>query len=217
MPLIPDPDVPAYPGVPPLPGATPPPRQALLTGDAPGVAQVTEAPLWGIFLDGAPVVIADSVVTFDFDKEYRIANFPVERGSFASYNKVEQPYTQRIILAKGGTDSDRAAFLENLNAVLASLALYEVWTPDATYRNANVTAVGFSRTNRNGVTLILAQVTIQEVRTATETTFINTASPSGVREQSGGSVQAKPPTAVQSDARAKADAAPALANPVVLI
>lgn len=217
MPLIPFPDVPAYPGVPPLPGATPPPPGTLLTGDAPGVAQVTEAPIWGIFLAGEPVVVADSVVSFDYDKEYRIAGFPIERGSFANYNKVELPYSERITFAKGGTDSDRAAFLDNLAAVLASLDLFDVWTPDATYLNANVVRVSFSRTNRNGVTLILADVMIQEVRTATETTFTNTVSPSGVREQSGGSVQAKPPTAAQSDARTKADAAPAAANPVVSI
>lgn len=217
MPLIPYPDVPAYPGVPPLPGAMPPPPGSLLTADAPGVAQVTEAPLWGIFLDGVPVVIADSVVSFDYDKEYRVAGFPIERGAFANYNKVELPYNERIVFAKGGTDADRAAFLENLAAVTASLALYDVWTPDATYLNANITRYNFSRTNRNGVTLILADVMIQEIRTATETTFINTASPSGVREQSGGSVQARPPSAVQSDARAKADIAPVVANPVISI
>lgn len=215
MPLIPYPDVPSYPGVPPLPGASPPPSQTLLTSDAPGVAQVTEAPLWGIFLGGEPVVVADSVVSFDYDKEYRVAGFPVERGSFANYNKVEMPYEQRITFAKGGTDSDRAAFLQNLAAVESSLDLFEVWTPDATYLDANVTRVSFSRTSRNGVTLILADVMIQQIRTASETTFINTVSPSGVREQSGGSVQAKAPTSVQSDARAKAVAA--VPNPVVSI
>lgn len=191
----------------------------LLSFDGPGVAQVTNASIWGIFKNTpppppstpgtkpssasslTPVVIADSVVSFSYDKEYRISDFPVERGNFASFNKVERPYEERMVFAKGGSDSVRAAFIKSLQAAVASLDLYDVVTPDATYINANVVRVGFDRTARNGVTLILAEVSIQEVRVATDTTFTNTTDPSGVAQQSGGVVQTAPPNAAQAAAK----------------
>src|SRR5574337_124086 len=51
------------------------------------------APKWGIFRADnlTPVVIADSVVSVDYRNESRISDFPVELGSFGSYNKVATP------------------------------------------------------------------------------------------------------------------------------
>src|SRR5579875_727912 len=106
MPL-PNLSVPQYPDVPQAPGVPPVLRQVgqvanavtLLTADASEVLQalgVLPGPQWGIFdQTGQPVIVGDSVVGVDYRKEYRAADYPVEGGSFANYNKVELPFDIR--------------------------------------------------------------------------------------------------------------------------
>lgn len=203
MPLIPFPDVPTVAGVPPLAGVPITDVLTLLTGDGAGVSTLVADPQWGLFDDsGNAVVLADSVIGFDYAKEYRVSNYPVEEGSFASYNKVEEPYDIRILLAKGGNDGDRAAFISELQAAEASLDLYTVITPDATYVNANVVRTSYGRHASNGVSLIVADVQIEEIRPAASSTFSNTASPAGAAQQSGGTVQPQTPSSAQATAAA---------------
>ncbi len=202
MPLIPFPDVPPYPGVPQLAGNVPEPVQRLLTSDSPGLSGLTTAPQWGIYLDDTLAIQPDSFVNLDFSKEYNVASFPVEQGSFANYNKVGLPYEQKIAMAKGGTDSDRSDFERSLQQALESLNLYTVITPGAVYTNANIVRVSYSRSAQNGVSLLVAEISIQEIRVAGDLTFKNTASPSGASLENGGPVQSTTPTAQQSNAAA---------------
>lgn len=200
MPLIPYPDVPPYPGVPQLAGTVGLPTISLLTADAPGLSGLVTAPQWGIYLDDALVVECDSFVGLDYSREYNVASFPVERGSFANYNKVATPYTQRVSLSRGGTDTELSEFTIALETAMDSLDLYTVLTAGVVYINANIIRVSYSRYAQNGVSLLVAEVTLQEIRVAGDLTFKNTESPSGASLQDGGPVQSTAPDAQQSAA-----------------
>ena len=183
MPLIPFPAIPPFPGVPSLPslpgGELFPQGETVLTADDPSINSAVSEPQWGIFGDdGSPVASADSVISFEHMKEYRICEYPVEPGStdntsgqssaassFASYNKVEMPYDVRITFSKGGDDSARAQFLGQIDTACGDLNLYTVNTPDATYVNANIVRYDYTRTAKSGVTLLLVEVFIRQVRT----------------------------------------------------
>lgn len=84
------------------------------------------------------VIVPDSILAFDNRNEYRVSDFPVQAGAFASYNKVASPFELVVRMSKGGTLEDRAVFLRQVAAVNASLALYDVRTPERTYLNVNV-------------------------------------------------------------------------------
>lgn len=203
MPLIPFPNIPALPGVPPLPRSIANLENdiTLLAADEAGLLGMLEAPRWGIYDEGGALVAeADSVVNFEHGKEWRISDFPVEEGSFASYNKVETPFDQRVLFAKGGGDAERSDFLNSIDEAVSSLDLYSVVTPDATYVNANLVRYEYRRTSRNGVTLLLVEVVVREVRVAASAAFSDTASPSGADPISGGTVQPQTPSADQVQA-----------------
>ena len=72
---------------------------------------------WGIYKDGLPVVVADSVVSFGFKKDWNIADYPVEEGSFESYDKVETPFGARVRFASGGSTANRQALLQSIEAI----------------------------------------------------------------------------------------------------
>lgn len=169
----------AFPNVPNAPGVPALPRAAgvvsavvqLLVSDALSLFSGLDSPSWGLFLDGVPVVTAESVVSFDFKKGARISSFPVENGGFESYNKVQQPYDVRLRFATGGTEADRQALLESVAAAIRSLSLMDAVSPEAVYPNVNPVHYDYRRTHVNGVGLLQVDVFCEEVRVRAASTF----------------------------------------------
>lgn len=150
----------------------------------------TQQPQWGIFLNNKPVITPDSVRTFDYKKEYRLADYPMEQGAFQTYNKVTTPYDVRISMTKGGSDLERQVFLGTAGIIAASLDLYDVVTPEVTYVNANIARFDYRRTSTNGVKLVTVDFYLTEIRVTVPAAFSNTAQPSSQAAQNGGIVQA---------------------------
>ena len=174
---------------------------SVLTGDASDLLDGLDSPTggdvpgWGIFLDGQPAIVPDSIIGVDFKRDWHIADYPIEDGGFESYNKVRLPYDSRITMVKGGTSADRNAFLAQLEAAAKSLNLYTVMTPEVQYENANIVHFDYTRRSTNGATLLTVSVWLQEVRVEASTTFTNTASPSAADQVVTGAVQAAQATA----------------------
>jgi len=231
-------DVPRYPNVPQAPGVPPLQRASqvlntvsLLVADVLNVLDMFSGPRWGIFdEEGAPLLIGDSVLNVDYKQEARMSDFPVEKGQFASYNKVQLPYDARVSFAVGGTEDDRAAFLANVQKLILTLQMVSVVTPEVTYESANVTHYDYRRSSRAGVTLVVIEVWVQEVRQVAATAFTDntpneptaptdttgpaptTQQPEGAAPTSGSVVSPATPTPAQTTA-AGAQAAPTGGGP----
>ena len=174
-------------------------RLEVLTADAPGATGGTASGKWGIFdKAGVPVLLPDSVASFEFKKDWRISEYPQEGGAFQSYNKVETPFDVRLRLTKGGNDSARVGFFNALERVAASLELYDVVSPEKTYISASIVHIDYRRMSGQGVGLITADVWLHEVRVGAHAAFSNTKSPSGADAENGGTVQAQPTPASQA-------------------
>lgn len=189
MPTIPFPDVPDYPGVPQIPRQiTGSPIVSLGIGPILSVlANALQYPSpWGIYdSSGNPLGVdssspsfvgaleqqitgngnaIQSTLSFDFLKETRISDFPVERGSFANYNKVEMPANPVVSLALSGSESDRADFLNAIDAACKSTELYTVITPEVTYYNYSLERYTYTRKSSKGMTLLVVEISLKEIR-----------------------------------------------------
>ena len=174
---------------------------ALLTQDTISYASLGYGPQWGIFSGGAPVVSADTVVEFSYKEEYVVADYPIETGAFVSYDKVYQPFDVRVRYVAGGSDANRQALLQSIEAIVGDLNLYDVVSPEAVYTNANVVHFDYRRTSSNGVKLLAVDVWLREVRIAGTSApsgfdMSNAASPAAADPVNGGTVQ---PTAAPSN------------------
>lgn len=158
--------------------------------------------MWGIFKGGMPVVVADTVVAMGFKQDWAIAEYPVERGGFESYDKVNTPYAARMQFASGGSVEKRRALLESIAAIADTLERFDVVTPEAIYTSVNVQHYDYRRTSRNGLGLMVVDVWVVEIRESNTGNFKSTKSPSGYAPSESGTVQAQPP----SDAAAGAAA-----------
>src|SRR5579863_7924011 len=137
------------------------PPSALLTSDALG-PNMLGGPQWGIFdQSGKPLILADSVYDVDYQRDYRISDYPQEQGAFMSYNKVKVSFDAEVGFL---TSQTRFQVLNMIEALAASLNLVAVITPETSYPSANIVGYRLRRASREGMTLVLIIVKLKEVR-----------------------------------------------------
>lgn len=194
MPLIQFPNVPNVPGVPILARSfTVPTSITGIVGLAAGILTDFLASRWGIYGDsGELVLVPDSFLEVHFKNDERQAEYPMEEGTFSSYNKVSTPYDCRVKMSIGSDIISRTAFLAQCDAMLKSTNLYTVMTPEANYQNASVVNVLYGRTQRSGVTLIVVELWFQEVRNTAVALMATPSQPDGASAVNDGQVQAYP-------------------------
>lgn len=191
------PNVPDALGVPPVlrhtPNLNPSGDHERMHSDGPGIA--SKAPTgWGIYAQGGALAIEfDNTVSFEYSAESRIADYPLEKGSFASYDKVAMPYEIRLPISKGGSLADRTSFLSRLESIRTSLDLFNIVTPERTYLNANIMRVALSRNSTNGATLLSPEIVFREIRNTATANYSNSKQASGAAQVNGGSVQVVAP------------------------
>lgn len=187
MPRIPFPNVPNAPGVPQIPRSPNYPPTitaglALIQGALWRVLQVSTQ--WGIYdskgkalgdpakfsgiignaIEAAGLGSTLSTNSVDYSKETRVSDFPIEAGSFATYNKVETPANPIVTLSLNGNEGDRRTFLAAIDAAVKSTDLYSVKTPTVTYANYSIERYNYSRRADRGLTLLVVEITLKEIR-----------------------------------------------------
>lgn len=215
MPRIPFPNVPLAAGVPVLAriaGSTP--ANPVLGVISSAIWQaIQNEQQWGIFdKDGKPLsagkfsgaagILANAVgldpvlstVSVGINADSRIADFPVERGGFATYNKVIVPKEQLVTIAFSGTESQRSELYAKLDAAQKSTDLYSVVVPEATYTDVNIVRVTNARTAQKGANMLYFDLYLKEVRqvTARFASTQNAKQASAKPAVNNGIVQAKP-------------------------
>jgi hypothetical protein len=187
--------VPNVPGVPPL-SSYAVNSIVLLTADVIGaLLGFFSAPIWGIYLNGTPVIEADSQIDFAYKQDSPISTYPVEQGQFQSYDKVQMPAEIRCRFSAGGTESNRQNFLQSIEGIFNTIDLFDVVTPEAVYTNYNFTHRDWDRTADKGVGLIVVDLWLTEVRQTATAQYQNTQNPANAGQQGQGAVPTEQPSA----------------------
>jgi len=210
MPLIPFPNIPAVGGVPLIPRSLPAsPVARLALGVLQGILwRSFQIDLrWGIFDKNGKALVNSasflsaigigqelSTKSVEYSKDTRISDFPIERGGFAAYNKVELPAEARVTLCLSGSESDRQALLNAIDAAVKSTDFYSVVTPEVTYKNYSIEYYNYQRRNDRGANLLMIELGLREVREVSAKTTTKTAqSVSASTPEDNGKVQTQQP------------------------
>lgn len=219
--------VPIAPGVPDLDravigiGSTSGILSKVLSADVFGILGNYLGKRWAIIgADNSSGLAFDSVVSFEYRGQERIATHPVEvsatgtGGSFAAYNKVAVPFDIRMrvtctgqggslltsvanlfgsdLFGSGGMTRDK--FLDRLDAMKSDVKLYNIVTPDKVYKNVNLEGFNYSKQDGRGVSLLIVDLMFMEIRTSAKTTYTSTAQPSGATTTNNGTANPTTPT-----------------------
>lgn len=182
-----------------------------LTADAPAALQPTTSTQWGIFdSSGAPVVVADNVVTVEARQEWAISNYPLEGGAFESYDKVYIPFDARVRFSRGGSEQRRQELIDSIDAIAGDLKFYDVVTPEHVWESANIIHQSISRAAKDGLGLVKMDVWLEQVKADATAEFSTAQTPSGAApikspkdpnatsKKNDGQLQLAPPSAAQS-------------------
>lgn len=174
----------------------------LAVADALLIYNKFQAPSWGIFETVSVVtppllpenvyqlaIIPDSIVGVDYDREWSLPSYPQEQGAFQNYNKIQLPFENRVQITKGGTVTEKQLFVNTLEAMAASLKLFDIITPEQTFFNVNIYKISLSRSADSGASLLTYDVSFQEIRTSAAAKFADTVNPNAADPVSSGTVQ----------------------------
>lgn len=192
MPLIPFPDVPSRPGVPAVFREATIPSVSELAGF--GLAELTDRifgpPRWGLYgADGQQMLVFETFLSIAFNDGGQISSYPTEQGGFSAFNKVDAPFEATIKLAHGGDPASRNAMLSVLERMVGSTELYSVVTPEIVYPSANLVKYSYTRADKNGSSLLVVDLMLQEVRQTAVPLSSATQDSSGADQESNGQVQ----------------------------
>lgn len=185
-----------------LSGAAPAAAPKAATADASGTQQAGKAE-WGIYFKGDKLIEPDSIIAIEYTREWAIADFQIEGGGFASYDKVARPYDIRLRITKGGTEQDRRAFLSDIELISESLDLFDIVTPIKTYLSVSVSRLGLGQAASAGVGLLTIDLGIREVRITAGVSFTHVKDPGSAATVNSGTVQPQPiPVPTQAEIKA---------------
>ena len=166
--------------------------------------------------DGSLAIKPDTVPKFEYRNEQRVADYPMEQGAFASYNKVATPYQIRMQMVCAGINYAQSAaqavksalsidignnyatrpdFLDTLDYMLATTDLFTIVTPDATYKNATLEHYDYRKESNNGAVMLIVEAWFREVRLTAGSTY---SSSSGLPSVTSNSPSAANPSDVGS-------------------
>jgi len=147
------------PGVPALLGGFAPVASFGSLADISAQLPASLAPMWGIFLNGSPVVTADSVISMDARQEAVVADFPVEGGRFETYDKVDRPFDVRFRFSAGGDDANRGALFASVKELFSDKSQkYMFVAPEDVFESVTISHYDYHRTSANGVGLVVIDV-----------------------------------------------------------
>lgn len=145
-------------------------------------------------------IFPDSILSIDARSDSKVATHPVEKGSFAAYNKTQMPNEVRVVMACSGSGvSTPSDFLQTLEKMKQSTDLFTIGTSDNVYSSLSLTHYDVRREATKGATMILVEAIFVEIRQTATATYTTTQEPSGSDVKNNGQLTAQTPTAAQTN------------------
>lgn len=130
-----------------------------------GLLQFALAEKWGIYdTNGNLVLEPDTIISIGRNAPTRVAEFQIEQGSFASYNKVRESEKYPVVMIKTGSSSERSAFIAQVEELRDTTKVVNVVTPEKTAVNYTLESINYVRSTQDGVTMIVFNLVFVEIR-----------------------------------------------------
>ena len=120
----------------------------------------------------AEVLSFNSFLELEIESGGSVPAQPLEQGSFAAYNKLQEPLKIAANIAIEGTPAELQDALGQLNVLKEETTIFSVITPEFEYVNMTLESFSYARKREEGRGVLYVQmnlVEVREVETATTT------------------------------------------------
>jgi len=100
----------------------------------------------------------------DSSKNGQVSEYPIEEGSFASYNKTQSPCEMRVTLGMEGDPADLDHALHRLDEYQRKASLLIVSTPASLHENMTLVSYSYKRTKENNAGMLVVELSLKEIR-----------------------------------------------------
>ena len=136
----------------------------------------------------------DGIMDIDVKNESKVLTSPIEKSSFAAYNKVETPLDVVITGASQQDGATQSAILDALNKLVSGAELVDIVTPTAVYLKMTLESYSYKRTATDGASLLVVELHAIEVREVETMRVTKTKRASSAKTQKTGQTQTKKPS-----------------------
>lgn len=136
----------------------------------------------------------DGIMDIDVKNESKVLTSPIEKSSFAAYNKVETPLDVVITGASQQDGAAQSAILDALNKLVSGAELVDIVTPTVVYLKMTLESYSYKRTATDGASLLVVELHAIEVREVETTRVTKTKRASSAKTQKTGQTQTKKPS-----------------------
>lgn len=117
--------------------------------------------------DSRPLCDYEGILSVNVTESAQVLAEPLENGQFASYNKVQAPNVVSVQLAIGSDPGRQTAALAALSAFKAGTRTAVLYTPAKYFPRLALIEISQSRSQSEGASLLVVDLTFQEIRSAT--------------------------------------------------
>jgi len=118
---------------------------------------------WIVRGDSAEVAFS-SMLEFSAEKSSRLPDEPIEKGSFATYNRIIEPRTITCQLGVAGTAQQLQSEIDRLTTLAENDEKINLITPEQSYKNMMLESFDYRRDAQNGRGVLYVDLRFKEVR-----------------------------------------------------
>lgn len=120
-------------------------------------------PQYLVKTDGGELAF-QSMLEMSVEESTTLPTEPIEKGSFANYNRVVEPITVTCRLGVQGYPSTLQSMLDQLTALKNGTEKCSFITPMASYENLMLESYDYRRDNHNGHNVLIVDLRLKEIR-----------------------------------------------------
>ena len=136
-------------------------------------------------------VTPDTLLEMNYQADSEATSEPIEKGGFASFYKTNSPETVSIAFGFSSDDAKQNNALDMIKQRKESYDLITILTPTHLYENMTITSYSYSRTNTDGMTMLVLTVDFQQIKqVAIDTGVAQYKNPSSAGKKNTGKKQA---------------------------
>lgn len=133
----------------------------------------------------------NSMQEFSAEKSSRLPDEPIEKGSFATYNRIIEPRAITCRLSIEGGASKLQSAIDRLTTLCENNEKITLTTPEQSYKNMMLESFDYRRDATNGRGVLFVDLRFKEIRevaSAQTTTSVEEAEPIEAEDAADGSV-----------------------------